>query len=134
MESLPGVEVPTFGAIVSRHASQRPDAVALRFGERSWTYAAFDAQANRLANALLRDGFAPGARIAYLGRNHVAIPLLALALSRAGLIFVPLNWRLAPLEMAHILADSGAALLVLAEGFETPAPGVATMPVERLFD
>lgn len=134
MESLPWTDVPTFGAIVSRHAAERPDAIALRFGARSWTYAALDAHANRMANALLRDGFAPGQRIAYLGRNHDAIPLLALALSRAGLIFVPLNWRLAPLEIAHILADSGAALLILADGFDTPSPGIATLLVERVFD
>lgn len=124
------VPVATFGAIVAGHAAARLDAVALRFGERTWTWAAFDRQANRIARRLLADG-ARGDRIAYLGRNHDAIALLALAAARARMIFVPINWRLSAREVAHILADSGARLLVVADGLAAAAPMISA---EELID
>ena len=117
------IPVATFGKIVAGHAAARPDAIALRCGERSWTWAAFDARANRIARALLAEGI-PGDRIAYLGRNHDAIALLALAAARAGMIFVPINFRLSPREVEHILADSAARLLFVADGFTA-----ATVPM-----
>ena len=122
------IPVSTFGAIVAEHAAARPDAVALRFADRAWTWAMFDAAANRIARDLLADG-APGDRIAYVGRNHDAIPLLALATARAGMIFVPINFRLAPREVEHILADSGARLLFTADGFTA-----ATVPTRDADD
>ena len=129
MNPWDAVPVATLGEIVAAHASERPDAVALRFGDRVWTWAAFDTRANRIAHALLADG-APGDRIAYLGRNHDAIPLLALATARAGMVFVPINFRLSPREVEHIIADSGARLLYVADGFTattTPMRDVASL-------
>jgi acyl-CoA synthetase (AMP-forming)/AMP-acid ligase II len=105
------ITVPTFHEIVERHARERPDAPALRFHERAWTYAAMDRWANRVANTLLREGLAPGDRILFVGRNSDAVALLALAGSKAGITLVPLNWRLAPAEMQALAEDSGAKLV-----------------------
>jgi acyl-CoA synthetase (AMP-forming)/AMP-acid ligase II len=105
------IVVPTFHEVVERHANSRPDAPALRFHARTWSYGAMEARANRIANSLVRDGLVPGDRILFVGRNSDAVALLALAASKAGITFVPLNWRLAPAEMRTLAEDAGAALL-----------------------
>ncbi|KQT35299.1 hypothetical protein ASG29_04155 [Sphingomonas sp. Leaf412] len=136
MNPFDTVAISTFGALVRDHAAARPDAAALSFADRRWTYAALDLHANRIAHALLRDGIVAGDRIAWLGRNSDVVALLALACARAGAIFVPINWRLAPLEIAHILADCGARALVLGDGYRTPAgaPPIATLDARTLVD
>jgi acyl-CoA synthetase (AMP-forming)/AMP-acid ligase II len=133
MNPFDAIPVPTFREVVAGHVAARPDATMLRFGERSWTWRAFAAQAERIAARLVADGFAPGDRIAHLGRNSDANPLLAYAAARAGLIFVPINWRLSPREIASIVEDSGSRLLFLGAGFAAPA-GSASLSETILLD
>ncbi len=107
----------TFGAALRHHAAERPDAVALRFDGRVTTYAEFDAHADQVANALIAMGLKPGDRIAYLGKNSDHSIELALGAARAGMVFVPIIWRLAAPEVAHILTDSNAAALFVEPAF-----------------
>lgn len=80
-----------------------------RFG--TLTYAALEAATGRLA-AWLRGRAEPGARVAsWMGKTRLAC-LMPLASARAGLIHVPVNPLLKHAQVAHILADSGAALLI----------------------
>lgn len=74
---------------------------------RRYSFATLNARANRLAN-LLRDrfGVAKGDRISILAHNSVAYIDLFFAAAKIGAIFAPLNWRLAPPELAYILNDS----------------------------
>ena len=53
-----------------------------------------------------------GDRVAYLGPNHPAFVETMFATHLLGAIFVPLNFRLAAPEIAYMLDDSGATLLV----------------------
>ncbi|MBI4695644.1 MAG: AMP-binding protein [Gammaproteobacteria bacterium] len=89
-------------------------ASALRCGDVHYTYGELDALAARYA-AVLQYGAAlePGARIAYLGANSSEEIALLFACARTGYVLVPLNWRLAAEELAAILEDCGAALLVV---------------------
>ncbi|HEX4298766.1 MAG TPA: AMP-binding protein, partial [Devosia sp.] len=64
-------------------------------------------------------GDTAGQRVAFLGRNSVALLALSLAAERAGAIFVPLNWRLAAPEIAALLADCAPALVVGDDEFAT---------------
>jgi acyl-CoA synthetase (AMP-forming)/AMP-acid ligase II len=82
------------GAGLHRAAPRDPARVALRFGERAWTYAALDAAANRVARRLSAAGLAPGERCAMYGRNSDAYLLGWLGCARAGLIHVPVNYAL----------------------------------------
>jgi len=76
------------------------------------THAAAEAAVGRLAAALRRLVPEPGARVAtWLPKTRAAC-LLPLAAPRAGLVHVPVNPSLKRAQVAHILADSGAALLV----------------------
>ncbi|MDB5702373.1 MAG: long-chain-fatty-acid--CoA ligase [Sphingomonadales bacterium] len=105
------LDVPTLHATVSRHARERPHALALRFGTRRYDYAELDALTDRVAASLARDGIATGERVLILGRNSDAVPILALAANKLGIVPVPLNWRLAPAEIAALAVDAGARLI-----------------------
>ena len=103
--------------VIRRHAAQRPLAVALRHGERELTYAELDERSNRLAQALLAGGVHAGTRVAYLDRSATEIVELLFAASKIGAVLVPLNWRLAPPELAAVLADAQAPLLIACPAF-----------------
>ena len=65
-----------------------------------------------LAAWLVREGgLRHGERIAWLGHNHLEQILLVFAAALAGLVLVPLNWRLSGVEQRRILADAGVSLL-----------------------
>jgi acyl-CoA synthetase (AMP-forming)/AMP-acid ligase II len=78
---------------------------------RRVTYAEARALVNRLANALVARGLAPGDRVALLSRNSIEHVLWYYACSKCGVVPVPLNYRLAPPEWRYIVNDAGAVLL-----------------------
>jgi long-chain acyl-CoA synthetase len=102
--------------VIRRHAAQRPDAVALRQGERELAYGDLDERSNRLAQALLARGVRAGARVAYLDRSSPEVIELLFAASKTGAVLVPLNWRLAAPELAAVLADAQAPVLIAGPG------------------
>ncbi len=107
----------TFCEALARHAAEQGEQVALRFGERTTSYAAYHRHASQIANGLAAMGLCPGDRVAYLGKNSDLAVELCLGAARAGVVFVPIIWRLAPAEVEFILADCGAKLLFVEAGF-----------------
>lgn len=76
------------------------------------TFAEAEAAVGAVAGWLMAQGFAPGDRVAsWLPKTRLAC-LLPLAVARAGLVHVPVNPALRRAQVAHIVADSGARLLV----------------------
>jgi acyl-CoA ligase (AMP-forming) (exosortase A-associated) len=99
----------------------RGDAPALLTREGLLDYARLERAVGSLAGALQDRGLPHGARVAsWLPKTRMT-SLLPLACARAGLVHVPVNPLLKRAQVAHILADSGAALLV------TGAARVATL-------
>ncbi len=92
-----------------------PDKPACHFPDTGVTvsYAALHARADRAARWLVGLGLPPGAAFALLMENHPAVFDLAFAGQRAGLYWVPLNYQLKPAELAYVLRDSGAQILVV---------------------
>ena len=89
-----------------------PDAPALIERARTWRFAEVEAAVASVAGWLAAYGLAPGARVAtWLPKTALAC-VMPLAAARAGLVHVPVNPALRRAQVAHILADSGAALLV----------------------
>ncbi|WP_349358677.1 AMP-binding protein [Stappia sp.] len=120
---------------IEAHARFTPDKPAIRFDAETLTYRDLARAVGEVAG-LLRDGhgIGRGDRIAYLGTNAPDVVVLLFAAARLGAILLPLNWRLAPPELAHAVTDSGARLLVHQPDF---AEAVADMagagaPVPRL--
>ena len=101
-----------------------PQAPALTTREGALDFAGLEAAVGRLAAALRARGLTPGARVAsWLPKNRMT-SLLPLAAARAGLVHVPINPLLKRLQVTHILADSGASLLVSGEArLATLEPG-----------
>jgi long-chain acyl-CoA synthetase len=114
--------------VIRRHAAQRPEAVALRQGERELAYGDLDERSSRLAQALLARGVRPGTRIAYLDRSAPEVVELLFAASKVGAVLVPLNWRMAPPELAAVMADAQAPLLIAGPDYRAVAEDV----LERL--
>ncbi len=98
--------------MIRKQALRRPDAVALRHGERAISYAELDDRSNRLAQALAAAGVGPGDRVAHLDRTAPGVVELLAATSKIGAVTVPLNWRLTSRELATVVADSGAPVLL----------------------
>src|SRR5262245_30043029 len=95
-------------------AREHGDAEFAIHGDRRISYREALAETNRLANAIVAAGLRIGDRVAVLSKNSIEYVLLYLAASKAGVVIVPLNYRLAPPEWRYILNDSGARLLVAA--------------------
>jgi acyl-CoA ligase (AMP-forming) (exosortase A-associated) len=114
------------------HLTLRGDSAAPALVTREGTldYAGLEVAVGGLAGALRAMGHAPGERIAsWLPKNRLT-GLLPLACARAGLIHVPINPLLKRMQVAHILADSGASLLLTgAARFASLEPGDVDCPV-----
>ena len=103
--------------VVREHAASRGDSVAIEDGGRALTYAALDERSSRLAQALRAAGVGAGDRVAYLDRTAPEVIELLFAASKLGAVIVPMNWRLAPPELATVLRDSRARVLIAGGGY-----------------
>ncbi len=90
---------------------------AFMFGDEVMNFAEFDAGSNRAAQALAALGVTKGDRIAYLGKNHHLYFEAFVGASKIGAVMTPVNWRLAPPEVAYILDNCEAETVIVAEGF-----------------
>jgi fatty-acyl-CoA synthase len=106
------------GDLSSANARRYPGKCALRQGERSLSYSELDARSNQLANALIKRGVAVGDRVALLAYNCIEYAIVTQGVAKAGAILVPLNFRLAALELAHLLRDADPVLLVAEQSFD----------------
>ncbi|WP_028656964.1 acyl-CoA synthetase [Nocardioides sp. J54] len=103
------------GEILARNARRAPDRTALIFEDSSRTFAELDERTNRLANALADRGVGHGDKVAVLMYNRLEVVESFFACQKLGACPVPVNFRLAPSELAYILADSDA-VAVLTDG------------------
>jgi fatty-acyl-CoA synthase len=108
MPALPGL-----GDVIAAHARLFPDRVAASDLERAMTFSQWNARACRLANALLGLGLSKGDRVAVLAYNAVEWLEIYAATAKAGLVMVPINFRLVAPEVAYIVADCGAAAMIV---------------------
>jgi acyl-CoA synthetase (AMP-forming)/AMP-acid ligase II len=90
---------------------------AFVFEGRTTTYAAFDRHVNQVANGLIALGVGPGDRVAYLGKNSDVYFEAFFGAAKAGAVMAPINWRLAPPEVAYIVKDAMAKVLLVGPEF-----------------
>lgn len=113
------------GSWARRRARMTPGVTALVQDGVPTSYADLDRACTRLAHALRSRGIVHGDRVAFLGLNSVELVVALFATARLGAVFVPLNTRLAPPELAYVLEHSGSRLLIaedaLAGALEDPA-------------
>ncbi len=101
-----------------RYAEQQfPGQTGVVCGDDRFTYAQFAERVSRLAGALRKAGVESGDRVAFLSLNCHRLLEAYYGVPDAGAVFLPLNIRLAPHELAFILNDAGAKALFLQKEF-----------------
>ncbi len=110
-------------------AASHPGAVAVTWKGESLTYGELAERSGRLAARLRALGVGPETRVGVYARRTPAMVVAVLGVLRAGGAYVPLDPLLPDERLAHLLADSGARVLVVQEELRFAA-GVAIVPVE----
>ncbi len=98
--------------LLARHALMQPDATALRFLGHTTTWADLDRRVQALAGALSRRGVGFGDRVMILMLNRPEFVESFLAANLLGAIAVPVNFRLTPPELAFLVEDCEARVVV----------------------
>lgn len=106
-------ELLTIGQVLTVHARLFPDRIGARDLERAMTFRQWNQRSCRLANALLGLGLAKGDRVAILAYNRVEWAEIFAATAKAGLVAVPINFRLVGAEIRYIVENAEASALIV---------------------
>ena len=103
-------------------------------GETSWR--ALNARVNRLIHVLRDHGLQPGERVALLSGNRREMFEVFLAVAHAGILVVPVNWHFSADEVAYVVENSGAKLLIVDPEFasNTSDVTVATLAFDSSYE
>ena len=103
----------TVADAVAAHARLQPHKIGARDSQRALTFSQWHERASRLANGLLALGLVKGDRVALLAYNCIEWMEMYAALARAGLVAVPINFRLTAPEIAYIAAHCEARAFIV---------------------
>ncbi len=114
-------------SILNRALELYPEKEAISSGKERFTYARFGDRVNRLAHHLLSSGVSKGDCVAILMHNTHEFLEAYFATALIGAVLNPLNFRLSARELAFILKDSKAGLLIAARRFAEGVEKLATL-------
>jgi fatty-acyl-CoA synthase len=114
----------TVGDALHRAARLFRNRPALSFADRVWSFAALDAAADRVARRFADLGLRPGDRVACYGRNSDGYFVAWLGCVRGGFVHVPVNYALTGEELAYIVRQSGARMVLAAAALEANLAGI----------
>ncbi|PWI12701.1 non-ribosomal peptide synthetase, partial [Streptomyces sp. Act143] len=103
------------GELFVRQVAATRDAPAVTDGAVTLTYAQLDAWANEFACEVIGRGVRPGDAVGVLLERSIATVTTVLGLMKAGAVYVPLDARYPADRIRHVLADTGARLLITDE-------------------
>ena len=115
-------------AMVEQAAARNPDGEALICGDRRMTWRETRRASARIAGGFEALGVEPGDRIAVMVGNRVEFVLAMFAAAQLGAVLVPMSTRLQTPEVAYVLNDCGAKLLIHEEAFADRIPANADTP------
>lgn len=122
--------VAHLGEVLGQHARIFPDKIGARDLERELTFRVWNDRACRLANALVGMGLAKGDRVCVLAYNCLEWVEIYAATAKAGLVAVPINFRLIGAEIRFIVENCQArALIVQHELLDSIEPVRPDLPV-----
>ena len=105
----------TMGGVLAEHARSRPTHTATVDGDARADYAALDNRVNQLAHAFAGLGVGPGDRVLWLGQNSFRLLEGLLAAAKLGAMFCPANWRQSAEELAFVIDDFDARVVIWQE-------------------
>jgi fatty-acyl-CoA synthase/long-chain acyl-CoA synthetase len=101
--------------LLAAYAAAHPSKPAVIEDDTVVDYATFNSMVNRWANALMGLGVATGDKVIWVGQNGVEVVTIISAGRKAGVVLVPMNYRLTPEESAYVI-DNSDAVAVLFDG------------------
>jgi len=111
------MSITTLDEVLRVHDEARPDKIAMRADDRTWTYSQLYSDSCRVAQGLLSEGVSPDERVAFLDRNVPEYFSLLFGAAMVKAVTLAVNWRLAAPEMEYILNHAQARVLLIGEEF-----------------
>lgn len=102
--------------------------------DRSISFAELHSRVNALVSWFRRNGLRAGDRVALLARNELEYIEIQLAACRGGFMLVPINFRLAPAEVAWILDDAMPAAFIHGAGLGVETKGIPVLPLGSVYE
>jgi acyl-CoA synthetase (AMP-forming)/AMP-acid ligase II len=115
-------------AMVEQAAARNGDGEALVCGDKRLSWRETMRRAQEIANGLAKLGLQRGDRVALLLGNRIEFPLILFAAAQAGLVTVLLGTRQQKPEIAYVLTDCGAKLLIHEASLAERVPDAKDVP------
>jgi acyl-CoA synthetase (AMP-forming)/AMP-acid ligase II len=112
------------GEILSVNAKKFAGKLAIKDAKRQLSFSEYNTRANRLANGLLGLGLEKGDRVAIISCNCLEFMEVYAAVAKAGIVVVPINWRLTPADTEYILNNSDTKAIIIANEFVEKVNGI----------
>jgi len=116
-------------------ARRRGDRPMITYDGRTISWASMDARSNRVAQGFATAGLPPQSRVAFIDKNGPEYFEVLLGGGKANVVTVAVNWRLTPAEMAYVINDAEARVLVVGPNFTGHLDGLepTLKSVARIF-
>ena len=114
------IDLAMFDWLATR-AETSPKKIALIFGVRVWNYGELNTLVSQMAGQLATAGVQKGQRVAALMPNQVEYVLLIHALTRLGVVLVPLNVRLTGDELRRLVESANCSLVICSQETQAKA-------------
>jgi len=110
--------------LLRQTAALHPDRPGLIQGDQQWTWREIDTRVDAMVAALRKLGIGQRDRLLVQSRNTLAMFESCWVAFRLGAVWVPVNFRLTPPEVAALGASSGAVAMLVDDGFESHVQAV----------
>ena len=110
-------QAANLSVLLSQTAALFPEHVGLILEDRRWTWREIDERVDALVQGLRALGVQPGAKLLVQSRNNLALFESCWAAFRMGAVWVPVNFRLTPPEVAYLGSSSQATVMLAEDGF-----------------
>ncbi|HVW40959.1 MAG TPA: long-chain-fatty-acid--CoA ligase [Amycolatopsis sp.] len=107
----------TLEELIRSYGRTQPGKPLATFDGRTTTYGEAQSRSNRIANGLSRCGVGEGSRVALIAKSRTETFEVLFAARKVGAVFVPVNWRLSPVEMEYVLDNSRAEFVFVSDEF-----------------
>jgi len=128
-----GIKAPAFqnmplGAYIETHSAQSPNAPAIHYFNRTFSYEDYNIEANKLANALQKIGVVRGDVVGLHMPNIPQYMIALVAISKIGAIGSGISPLLAPPELRHQITDANIKVLMSLSDLSPAVSGMEDAP------
>ena len=116
--------------LFAAQVARTPEAVAMTFGARSWTYRELEEAANRLAHLLAGQGVGPGQCVALLLARSAEAIVAILAVLKTGAAYLPIDPALPPARIGFMLADAAPIAAITTAGLADRLDGRGLLVID----